>query len=128
MALEQKKRSTKPNPPVMVVPAMDPPLSESSERGDLVQALGEALQALKEVKAQRDVLYIVAKAKVAEAKNPIVVVNGSVSVDQAEKLAAMVRELGSDGVIAVLAEGNSLFTLSDADLSNLGLMRVGLAH
>jgi hypothetical protein len=95
-------------------------------REELLLALRETLAALKAVQAHRDALLAIAKATVAEAIHPIVVVYGHYTLEQAERLTKVVRELGGDGIVAVLAEGNSLFSLSDMELLNLGLMRIGV--
>jgi len=97
-------------------------------REQLIQTILELNQATIALQEQNKMLLEVAKAKVAEATKPLVVLQGSFSVDQAEKLTTLVRDLGGDGVVALVAHGNSIFALSEDELLNLGLMRIGVGH
>jgi hypothetical protein len=115
MATKKKTPAIKPERPV-------------ATREEIVMALGETLALLKEVTAQRDTLHAIAHSRVSEAIHPIVCVYGDYTVDQAERLTQAVRDLGGDGIVAVLAHGNSLFSLSEVELLNLGLMRIGMGN
>ena len=97
-------------------------------REQLVQSILDLSKAQEGLVARNAQLLALAKACVAEAVHPIIVLQGSFTVAQAEGLSKMVRDLGGDGVVAVVAHGNSIFSMSEEELLNVGLMRVGTGH
>jgi hypothetical protein len=100
----------------------------TATREELVAQLQHAIGTMRILKANLDHSNILLKARIESAAKPLVILGGDYSQEEVNQCVQLLRNIGCGAIVLHLAPGNTLVTMDDRDLQNIGLTRLGMGH
>jgi hypothetical protein len=91
-------------------------------------AVKQAHGTLAVMQAEMAKLNLLSKARLEDAKRPLLVLQGEYTVDEVKGFTNLLRSLSCKGIVVTIPPGNSITTLDDNDLRALGLVRLGMGQ